>query len=183
MSNLAKQKIRIPKNITVKITNNDMHLQGPLGFLCIPLKVKVLLEENNVIVSSKIISHETQGNSILESKALQGTLISLIKQSFTGLISGFRKRLNLVGVGYKAQLIKNILELRIGYSHVCEIEVPNTLKIFCPKPTSIFIWGINKQEVHNFAALIRSYKVPEPYKGKGILYQDEKVSLKEGKRS
>jgi large subunit ribosomal protein L6 len=183
MSNLAKQKIRIPKNITVKIINNELQLKGPLGSLEIPLKVKVFIEENNIIVSSKLISGDIQADGLLESKALQGTFISLIKQSFTGLISGFRKRLNLVGVGYKAQLIKNILELKIGYSHVCGVKVPSTLKIFCPKPTSISIFGINKQEVNNFAAFIRSYKVPEPYKGKGILYQDEKIILKEGKRS
>ena len=75
------------------------------------------------------------------------------------------------------------MELKVGYSHTCLIKVPSELKVVCLKPTLISISGIDKQEVGNFAALVRSYKIPEPYKGKGILYQDEKITLKEGKRS
>jgi len=110
-----------------------------------------------------------------------------IKQLFLGISVGFRKQLNIVGVGYRASIdnksLKKILVLKLGYSHPIYVNIPDHLKVLCIKPTLISIFGNNKQEVNQMAAIIKSYKMPEPYKGKGILYQDEKIVRKEGKRS
>jgi large subunit ribosomal protein L6 len=116
---------------------------------------------------------------------LQGSTHSIIKQIILGLSIGFRKQLNIIGVGYRAAIENetNILSLKLGYSHQIFIKIPKYLKLICIKPTKISIFGNNKQKVNQMAAIIRSYKLPEPYKGKGILYQNEKINKKEGKRS
>lgn len=183
MSNLAKQEIKIPQNISVNLSKNTLICKGPLGSKSILLKVAVVINKNSLLVTSNLLENTSGKDDLLEAKSLQGTVASLIKQAFIGLTSGFRERLQLVGVGYRANLSSEGLELKVGYSHTCLIKIPTDLKVFCLKPTLISISGIDKQKVGNFTALVRSYKVPEPYKGKGILYQDEKIVLKEGKRS
>jgi len=183
MSNLAKQEIKIPKNISVNLSKNILTCKGPLGSKSILTKVAVIINKNSLLVTPNLLPDVFGKDDLFEAKSLQGTTAFLVKQAFIGLTSGFRQRLELVGVGYRANLTSDGLELKVGYSHTCLIEIPSELKVFCLKPTLISISGTDKQEVGNFAALVRSYKVPEPYKGKGILYQDEKIVLKEGKRS
>ena len=139
MSNLAKQKIKIPQNISLKIIGDQLFLKGKLGFIYIPFKVKILIKENYLIVSPNLVKSSTKKKSFLESKSLQGTFISLVKQALTGLSSGFRRRLHLVGVGYKARLVEDRLELKIGCSHRCNIKIPQELKVFCLSSTSISI--------------------------------------------
>jgi large subunit ribosomal protein L6 len=187
MSNLAKQKIKIPKKISVELISNTLICEGPLGKQSLNLPVTIKMEDNLIEVLPVAVASTQKVSKLLNVKALQGTVVSLIRQMFVDLTSGFRKKLKLVGVGYKAT-VKNILnkeylELKLGFSHSCMIEIPKNLSVICNKPTVIYISGYNKQSVSNFAAHIRSHKSPEPYKGKGILYDDEKIILKDGKRS
>jgi len=186
MSNLVKQSIKIPLNISVEIEKNLLLIKGPLGQKTITLLIKVLIDKNKKeIFITDILNSECLGNKKLNNKALQGSTFALIKQHFLGVSIGFRKQLNIVGVGYRAFIENNsnILTLKLGYSHPVMITIPNNLKIVCLKPTVISIFGIDKQKVNEMAAKIKSYKIPEPYKGKGIIYQDEKIIRKEGKRS
>jgi len=186
MSNLAKQSIKIPLNISVEIEKNLLYIKGPLGHKMIILLINVLIDKNKKeIIITDILNAEFLGNKKLNAKALQGNTCALIKQHFLGVSIGFRKQLNIVGVGYRASIenISNILTLKLGYSHPVIIQIPNNLKIVCLKPTVISIFGTDKQKVNEMAAIIKCHKMPEPYKGKGILYQDEKIFRKEGKRS
>jgi|NorSeaMetagenome_1021524.scaffolds.fasta_scaffold01506_4 large subunit ribosomal protein L6 len=187
MSNLAKQSIKIPKQISVEISSNKLFCKGPFGKHSLILPVNIELKGSSIKVLATKIGSTKKASKLLNSKSLQGTVASLIKQTFIDLTSGFRQKLKLVGVGYKASIKKTdekfFLELKIGFSHACDIEVPENLSVICIKPTVIYVSGYNKQNVSNFAACIRSYKFPEPYKGKGILYEDEKIILKDGKRS
>ena len=179
MSNLAKQYIKIPKKISVELVSNTLICKGPLGKQSLNLPVIIKIKDNSIKVLPLLVSSTQKASKLLNSKALQGTVASLIKQVFIDLTFGFRTKLKLVGVGYKATVKKvsnkEFLELKLGFSHSCVIEVPENLSVICNKPTVIYISGYNKQRVSNFAAHIRSYKSPEPYKGKGILYEDEKI--------
>jgi large subunit ribosomal protein L6 len=187
MSNLAKHAIKIPSNVFIKIENNLMLIEGPLGKKTLKLLLKVFLNEKKEIVITNEILQLFINDKTLNAKAIQGSTCALIKQIFLGISVGFRKQLNIVGVGYRASVdttsLNKILVLKLGYSHPISINIPNHLKIICIKPTLISIFGNDKQEVNQMAAIIKSYKMPEPYKGKGILYQDEKILRKEGKRS
>jgi large subunit ribosomal protein L6 len=187
MSNLAKQAVKIPSGISIKRIKNLLLIKGPLGQKTISLLVDVVLTEKNLFVTENLLSQYEKDKFKLNLKALRGTTIALIKQTFIGLKSGFRIQLKLVGVGFKVTLEElqdgSFLILKLGYSHSIAIKIPSNLKVVCLKNTSISILGSDKQKVNNFAAIIRSYKKPEPYKGKGILYHDEKIVLKEGKRS
>jgi len=187
MSNLAKQVLKIPKGISIKRIKNLLLIKGPLGQKTISLLVDVILTKNDLFITDNLLSQLEKDKFKLNIKALRGTTVALIKQTLIGLKSGFRVQLKLVGVGYKVMLEEiqgvSFLILKLGYSHHISIKIPSNLKVACPKNTRISILGANQQEVNNFAAVIRSYKKPEPYKGKGILYHDEKIILKEGKRS
>ena len=187
MSNLAKHSIKIPFNVSIKIANNLIIIEGPLGKKTLKLLLKVFLNENKEIVVTDEILQIFINDKTLNSKAIQGSTCALIKQLFLGVSVGFRKQLHIVGVGYRASIdnksINKLLTLKLGYSHPIFIHIPNHFKVICIKPTLISIFGNDKQEVNQIAALIKSYKIPEPYKGKGILYQDEKILRKEGKRS
>lgn len=119
-------------------------------------------------------------------KSIQGTTIALIKQIILEISVVLCRKLKFIGVGYKAFPIEvynnQLLHLRLGYSHQIYYKIPKNLTIFCIKSTNLFIFGNSYQFVHQIAAIIRSYKVPEPYKGKGILYDNEKIAIKEGKK-
>jgi len=188
MSNLARQSIKIPSHISIKLDGDILFLTGPLTKATINLRVLVFInaDKNKITVSDKLLP-SIVGNKKLEGKALQGSTFALIRQHILGISAGFRKQLNLVGVGYRASIESkennSILSLKLGYSHKIELEIPAHLKVICLKPTVISVYGQDKQKVYQMAAIIKSYKIPEPYKGKGILYQDEKILRKEGKRS
>jgi len=183
MSNLAKHVIKIPFNVFTKIEKNSIFIKGPLGKQTLNLLLKIFLNENKEIVVTDEILQIFINDKTLTSRVVQGSTYALIKQIFLGITVGFRKQLTIVGVGYRASINNKILLLKLGYSHPVFIKIPPHLTVKCVKPTVISIFGNNKQEVNQMAALIKSYKMPEPYKGKGILYQDEKILRKEGKRS
>ena len=186
MSNLTKRSIKIPHNISIQLKNNLLFLEGPLGTKTLKLLIKVILNQNkNELVVTNTLFPELLTRKKLKPKVLLGSTYSMIKQIILGLSVGFYEELNIVGVGYKA-VIKNekdVLALRLGFSHQIFIKIPLFLKVYCIKSTKIAIFGNNKQDVSQMAAIIRSYKTPEPYKGKGILYQNEKITQKEGKKS
>lgn len=194
MSNLAKLSIKIPKGIVIKKIKDLLIVKGPLGQKELFFKTEICMFQlhSNILespsnffyVSPWLLPQFKKEKFRLNPEALQGTATALIKQTFVGLRSGFRIQLKLVGVGYKVKTeLGFILTFKLGYSHVVSIIIPVGLKVTCLKKSVISIFGSDKQQVNNFAAIIRSYKKPEPYKGKGILYQNEKIILKEGKRS
>ena len=113
---------------------------------------------------------------------MSGTVRALVANMVTGVNTGFERKLNLVGVGFRAAVQGNVLKLQLGFSHDINFEAPEGIKIECPTPTEIVVKGANKQVVGHAAAVIRSYREPEPYKGKGVRYSDETVIIKEAKK-
>jgi len=176
MSRSGRIPISIPESTEVKIENNIIFAKGKLGELSFNFKsdAKVEIKDNAILVdkSSDSISHQK----------MWGTVRSRINNIINGVSNGFKKELELNGVGYKATQKGKILELLLGYSHPINFNIPDDLKIEVPKPTEIKISGIDKQKVGQVAANIRSFRKPEPYKGKGIKYKDETIRRKEGKK-
>ena len=176
MSRSGRIPISIPESTEVKIENNIIFAKGKLGELSFNFKsdAKVEIKDNAILVdkSSDSISHQK----------MWGTVRSRINNIINGVSNGFKKELELNGVGYKATQKGKILELLLGYSHPINFNIPDDLKIEVPKPTEIKISGIDKQKVGQVAANIRSFRKPEPYKGKGIKYKDEIIRRKEGKK-
>lgn len=175
MSRLAKRPIILPKGVELKIAKDEAIAKGPKGEIGLKLKkgINVKIEDNKVIVSK-------DKKYILENGFL-GLYLSLIHNLILGVSEGFEKRLTLIGVGYRAAVSGNKLDLQVGYSHPTAVEIPKGIEIKVEKATEIIIKGIDKQLVGQFAASIRDVRSPEPYKGKGIRYKDEYVRKKAGK--
>jgi large subunit ribosomal protein L6 len=176
MSRNGRIPISIPENTQVRIDNGIIVAKGNLGELSFALKndAKVELSDNSVVVQ--------KGGDSRYFAQMWGTVRSRINNIIEGVSVGYVKELVLNGVGYKAAQKGKILELLLGYSHPINFEIPEDLKVEVPKPTEIKISGIDKQKVGQIAANIRSYRKPEPYKGKGIKYKDEIIRRKEGKK-
>ncbi|MBW0454701.1 MAG: 50S ribosomal protein L6 [Candidatus Kinetoplastibacterium crithidii] len=176
MSRIAKYPIEIPAGVQAKIENEHIVVSGKLGTLTQFLNkdVKVELLDNKISFSLVRVTEQ--------SKAMIGTLRALISNMVIGVSKGFERRLLLVGVGYRASVQNNIVKLQLGFSHDVLYSLPNGISAEIASPTEILIKGIDKQVVGQVAAKIRSYRSPEPYKGKGIRYADEKVVLKEAKK-
>ena len=170
MSKLAKKPFSIPEGVTVGKDNNRLILKGEKGelVLTIPPGIEVAKKENAVAVSGK------------ESRIV-GLFTSLVKNVITGINQGFRKELELVGVGYKAEVAGDILRLALGFSHPVEYKIPEGVKITMVENTKVVVEGVDKQLVGQVAAEIRKLRPPEPYKGKGIRYVGEVVRRKSGK--
>ena len=176
MSRSGRIPINIPENTEIKIENNVIFAKGKLGELSYDFKYNAKVE-----IKDKAIHVHKSGDSISQQK-MWGTVRSRIRNIVEGVSIGFVKELELNGVGYKATQKGKILELLLGYSHPINFDVPDDLKIEVPKPTQIKISGIDKQKVGQIAANIRSFRKPEPYKGKGVKYKDEIIKRKEGKK-
>ena len=176
MSRSGRIEIKVPDSTQVNIADGFISAKGKLGEMKYKLDqfTKVELSDNSIKVSPK--------DNTKKSKQMWGTVRSRIFNIIHGVTEGFNKNLVLNGVGYKAILKGKILELNLGYSHPINFEIPEDLKVEVPKPTEIKISGIDKQKVGQIAANIRSYRKPEPYKGKGIKYKDEIIRRKEGKK-
>jgi len=191
MVNISRQIIKIPEKVNIIVQNNKLFCIGPLGIRSLKLKVKVLIFTNST--GNKFIqitNHLFLDTSLFkkkERKTLQGTTFSLIKELIQSVTLGVVQKLKLVGVGFRVSVKKkphmNLLFLKLGYSHDIYFKIPNDIIVECPKPTLIFLSGTNLQALHNLSALLRSFKKPEPYKGKGFLYENEIISLKEGKKN
>ena len=176
MSRIGNKAVNIPAGVTV--TKNDSNLvtvKGPKGELSFQFNNELEISVNATEVAVK------RPNDTKEMKALHGTTRALLNNMVKGVSEGFKKQLEINGVGYRAALQGNKLVLSAGYSHNVEMEVPAGLKVELPKNTNIVISGIDKQLVGQFAAEIREIRKPEPYKGKGIKYDYETIRRKEGK--
>mgnify|MGYP001065880209 CR=1 FL=1 len=173
MSRVGKKPIAIPANVKVSVNGNGVTVEGKEKLsIQLPPRVAVKIEDNNVLVS--------QAEDHPQASAMQGLTRSLINNMIIGVTTGYRKELAIVGVGYKAQLTGSKLVLSLGYSHPIEYMVPKGVKVTVAE-SKIVVEGADKQMVGQSAADIRSFRSPEPYKGKGIRYVDEKITLKEGK--
>ncbi|ABI58845.1 MULTISPECIES: 50S ribosomal protein L6 [Nitrosomonas] len=169
--------IEIPKLVEVQLTELGIAIKGPLGSLFQLIDV----HNTKIEMSSNYLTIQAL-NSSKQARSIVGTINALISNMIRGVTNGFEKKLLIVGVGYKAQVSGNILNLNLGFSHPISYSVPEDIKVETPNPTEILIKGIDKQKVGQVAADVRSYRRPEPYKGKGIRYFDEKVIIKETKK-
>jgi large subunit ribosomal protein L6 len=176
MSRVAKNPITIPKNVDVKIEDNDVVIKGVLGRLSFSLKPGISVD----VSDSKINIRHTPNNR--DSNVEAGTTRAILNNMVVGVSTGFEKKLTLVGVGYRAQAKGNVLSLVLGFSHPVEYRVPNGITVETPSQTDILVKGSDRQLVGQVAANIRAYRPPEPYKGKGVRYQDEVIVKKEAKK-
>jgi large subunit ribosomal protein L6 len=190
MENIAKKySIKIPSNTTVIYCEEKkiITLIGPLKQKSLKLKVKIsIMGAERVLKVSDVPFSEISNNERKKIKAVQGTTLALIKQLLVETSAILYQKLQFVGVGYRAFQVDNfenkLLLFKLGYSHPLYFRISDELRVFCLKLTKLFIFGHSYQSVNQTSALIRSYKKPEPYKGKGILYVNEKIKLKEGKK-
>jgi len=190
MKNISeKYTIKIPSDINVIYSNKKkiITLAGVLSKKSLKLGVQLLIiKSKNIIKVTSLPFFKISNNEQKKIKALQGTTVALIKQLIVETSAVLYQKLKLVGVGYRAfdvDTLKNkLLLFKLGYSHFLYFKISNEIEIFCLKMTKLFIYGNSYRNVTQTAALIRSYKKPEPYKGKGILYETEKIVLKEGKK-
>ncbi|MDQ2929200.1 MAG: 50S ribosomal protein L6 [Gemmatimonadota bacterium] len=175
MSRIGKKPVTIPKGVTVTLDGSKISVKGPKGELSrsLPGAMLVSMKDNEVIVERP--SDEN------EHKALHGLTRTLVANMVEGVTTGFSKQLEIIGVGYKAEVRPYGLQLSLGFSHVIEYKAPVGIKLSAPQPTQVTIEGANKEMVGQVAAEIRSYRPPEPYKGKGIKYAGEQVRRKAGK--
>ena len=175
MSRIGKKPVTIPKGVTVTLDGSNITVKGPKGELSrsLPGAMLVSMKDNEVIVERP--SDEN------EHKALHGLTRTLVANMVEGVTAGFSKQLEIIGVGYKAEQRPYGLQLSLGFSHVIEYRAPAGIKLTAPQPTQVTIEGANKEMVGQVAAEIRSYRPPEPYKGKGIKYAGEQVRRKAGK--
>ena len=176
MSRIAKYPVVVPKGVDVALGDAELTVKGPLGSISqrIHPSVRVLRDGDSLRCVG------VDGAS--DAGAQSGTMRALLNNMVIGVTRGFERRLQLVGVGYRAQAQGNKLNLTLGFSHPVEHSMPANVKVETPTQTEIVIKGIDKQRVGQVAAEIRAYRKPEPYKGKGVRYSDETVTLKETKK-
>ncbi len=176
MSRIASKPVTLPKGVEVTVANGEIKAKGPKGELKMPLSPEVELNLEDGLAKVKARS------SSKFSRAMSGTTRALLKNLVTGVNTGFERKLELVGVGYRAKAQGKSLNLTLGFSHPVDYAVPEGIEIETPSQTEIFVRGIDKQKVGQVAAEIRRYRPPEPYKGKGVRYSDERVVRKEAKK-
>jgi large subunit ribosomal protein L6 len=177
MSRIGKSPIAIPKGVKCIVEKRTVRVEGPLGKLEQTLHpaVSIALDEQ----SGTATVHRRDDDRI--SRSVHGLTRALLANMVEGVTKGYEKKLEIVGVGYLAALQKNTLQLRVGFANEVQVPVPSGLTVACPDQTHISIKGIDKQLVGQFAAEVRSLRKPEPYKGKGIRYENEQVRRKAGK--
>ncbi len=177
MSRIGRKPIPVPESVTVELAPGRVAVKGPKGELAQSLSAEMKVQQEDGTVT---VERPTDRG---EHRALHGLTRSLIANMVEGVTEGFEKRLEIQGVGYRAQLKGKNLEMALGYSHPVPIEPPEGIEFEVPQPTEIIVRGIDKQLVGQVAADIRKRRPPEPYKGKGIRYRDEHVMRKVGKRA
>ncbi|MDR2173898.1 MAG: 50S ribosomal protein L6 [Burkholderiales bacterium] len=174
MSRIANSPVALPDKVEVTLGADLITVKGPLGTLTQPLADGVSIEKDGNTLLFKMLKPEAH--------AMSGTLRALVANMVKGVTQGFERKLMLVGVGFRAQLAGDALNLSLGFSHPVIHKLPEGVKAEMPQPTEIILKGIDKQKVGLCAANIRAYRPPEPYKGKGVRYAEERVSLKETKK-
>ena len=176
MSRIGKKPVAVPNGVTAKVEGQKVTVKGAKGELnfTVPDDVHVAMEDGSIKVDPRSESKRA--------RAMWGMSRSMINNLVAGVTSGFEKKLEINGVGYKAAVNGKVLKLSLGYSHDIDYEIPAGVAIVTPKPTEIVVTGIDKQVVGQTAAEIRDYRGPEPYKGKGVKYAGEFIFRKEGKK-
>lgn len=177
MSRVGKYPVSIPEGVAVTIDNNIVKAKGKLGELSLQLTPLVIVEKQDNLIQVNPVDKDEK-----KSRMMWGTTKRLIENIVKGVSQGFVRNLEINGVGFKAAIQDKDLVLNLGFSHEIRYPIPQDIVIVCPKPTAITISGTNKEKVGKIASDIRGYKPPEPYKGKGIKYDDEVVLRKEGKK-
>jgi large subunit ribosomal protein L6 len=176
MSRIGKFPVNVPKGVDVTLTTGLISIKGPLGTLSQPLTGDVEIQRDGDNIVFKTVNDSIQAN------AMSGTVRALVANMVQGVTKGFERKLTLVGVGYRAQAQGDKLNLTLGFSHPVVHQMPKGIKVETPQQTEIVIKGIDKQVVGQVAADVRGYRPPEPYKGKGVRYADERVVIKETKK-
>ncbi|MCF6514780.1 50S ribosomal protein L6 [Lactobacillus sp. S2-2] len=176
MSRIGYRTVVLPTDVEVKQDGNNVTVKGPKGEMTAEFSDMIAMN-----IEGNEVNFEPTGKYDNKMRSMHGTSRANFNNMVQGVSEGFGKNLKLVGVGYRTQLKGNVLELNVGYSNPVNVNVPEDLKVEVPDTTSIKISGINKQHVGDFAAKIRGIRSPEPYKGKGIRYENEHIVLKEGK--
>jgi len=174
MSRIAKKPITVPAGIEVKISGRSVNVKGPKGNLNIDLHETVSIAQDGEVLNLTPASDAAW--------AMAGTMRSLVGNMVVGVSEGFEKKLELIGVGYRAKAQGNSLNLQLGFSHPVDYAVPEGITVETPSQTEILVRGADKQKVGQVSAEIRAYRPPEPYKGKGVRYADEHVIRKEAKK-
>ena len=176
MSRIGKNPVAIPSGVQVELSGETLTAKGRLGALSVALtnEVTATIADGQVTIAPKDESKRA--------RAMWGTTRALVNNMITGVANGFTRNLEINGVGYRAAVQGNALNLQLGYSHDINYPIPSDVKIACERPTAITITGADRQRVGQVAAEIRGFRPPEPYKGKGIKYADEVIRRKEGKK-
>ncbi|SFR62400.1 50S ribosomal protein L6 [Thiomicrospira sp. ALE5] len=176
MSRIAKAPITLPSGVDIKVEDNMVSVKGAKGAVTGPLNKSVSITND-----SGVLTFAPNGNAV-DGWAQAGTARSLVNNMIIGVTEGFEKRLKLVGVGYRAQVQGNVVNLTLGFSHPVAHKLPDGVTAETPSQTEIVLRGADKQVVGQVAAQIRGYRPPEPYKGKGVKYADERILRKEAKK-
>ena len=176
MSRVGKMPVSLPSGVDVAFKDDQINVKGSLGTLALAQNPLVTIKND----AGKLTF--APANDSREANAMSGTMRQLVNNMVTGVTKGFEKKLSLIGVGYKAQAQGAKLNLTVGYSHPVVMDMPAGIKVETPTPTEILIKGSDRQRVGQIAAEVRAVRPPEPYKGKGIRYSDEKITIKETKK-
>ena len=176
MSRVAKNPIVLPQGVEVALSAEEISVKGPLGAIKFVANPAVTVVQEG----GSLLCKPVEG--VANSNALSGTVRAIVANMVTGVSKGFERKLNLVGVGYRAQAQGDVLNLTLGFSHPVAHKMPAGVSVATPTQTEIVIKGVDKQQVGQVAAEVRAYRKPEPYKGKGVRYSDEVIVLKETKK-
>ena len=176
MSRVGKMPVTVPSGVDVAFKDNQINVKGALGTLALTKNALVTIVND----AGKLTF--APANDSREANAMSGTMRQLVNNMVTGVTKGFEKKLSLIGVGYKAQAQGAKLNLTVGYSHPVVMDMPAGITVATPTPTEVVIKGSDRQRVGQIAAEVRAVRPPEPYKGKGIRYSDEKITIKETKK-
>jgi large subunit ribosomal protein L6 len=176
MSRVGKLPVPLPKGVEANVAANAVSIKGPLGTLALPLTKDIRVKKEGDALEIEVANDSDRAD------AMSGTVRAIMANMVTGVTKGFEKKLTLVGVGYRAQAQGDKLNLSLGFSHPVVHQMPRGVKCETPTQTEILIKGMDRQLVGQVAAEVRAYRPPEPYKGKGVRYADERVVIKETKK-
>lgn len=184
-SRVGRKPVTIPKGVDVKVSGSELLVKGPKGQMALPIHtaVSVKIEDGTInILTNSEGKYCRSGSGLKLNKSITGTMRAKIANLVHGVTAGFERKLQLVGVGYRAQAKGKELHLSIGYSHPVVIKAPEGITIETPSQTEILVKGVDKHLVGHLSSMIRAVRGPEPYKGKGIRYSDEVIIIKETKK-
>ncbi|MEM9602017.1 MAG: 50S ribosomal protein L6 [Pseudomonadota bacterium] len=176
MSRVAKAPVSLPKGVTVSVSGQEVSAKGPKGNESLVLHEAVTVDQDDAALQVRPVKEDREGYK------MAGTMRALLNNLVVGVSDGFEKKLTLIGVGYRAQAQGQKLNLTLGFSHPVVYDVPQGVTVESPSQTELVVKGSNKQAVGQVAAEIRAFRPPEPYKGKGVRYADERVIMKEAKK-